>query len=149
MYVKSKKKSSNSTLRFWEKRNCLQRDINAPTKDMTIRVKRIYEKPAKADGARILVDRLWPRGVSKDKAQVTLWAKDLAPSKELRSWLHEDPEGRLKDFKKKYTQELKSNRAKIKAVLKPFKSFTLVTSVKDVEHSHIPSLMSFLNKTQG
>lgn len=114
---------------------------------MSIQVKRVYEKPAKADGPRILADRLWPRGMTKAKAHITYWAKDLTPSNELRSWFHEDPENRFKDFQKKYASELKKNRAKIKSDMEPYTdSYTLVTAVKDVEHSHIPTLRSFLNK---
>lgn len=59
---------------------------------MTVGLKRVYEPPSQADGTRILVDRLWPRGLSKDKAQVDLWLKEVAPSTELRQWFNHDPE---------------------------------------------------------
>lgn len=114
---------------------------------MSIQVKRVYEKFAKTDGPRILADRLWPRGVTKARAHITYWAKELAPSNELRSWFHEDPENRLGDFQKRYASELKKNKTKIKSDIEPYKhSFTLVTAVKDVEHSHIPTLKSFLER---
>ena len=114
---------------------------------MPIRVKRVYEKPAKTDGSRVLVDRLWPRGVTKAEARITYWAKDIAPSNELRRWFHEDPEHRFKDFEKQYVSELKKKRAHIKSDIEPYKnSFTLVTAVKDIEHSHIPTLRSFLGR---
>lgn len=70
-----------------------------------IRLKRAYEEPAKKDGLRILVERLWPRGVSKEKAAVDLWLKDLAPSTELRKWFGHDPE-KWGEFRKRYRAEL-------------------------------------------
>jgi len=73
---------------------------------MNVRIKRIYEKPDKQDGFRILVDRLWPRGFTKEKAVVDLWLKDIAPSTELRKWFNHDP-GKWDEFKKRYFDELK------------------------------------------
>lgn len=70
-----------------------------------IRLKRAYEAPAKQDGLRILVERLWPRGVSKEKAAIDLWLKDLAPSTELRKWYGHDPE-KWDEFRKRYKAEL-------------------------------------------
>lgn len=70
-----------------------------------IRLKRAYEAPTKQDGLRILVERLWPRGVSKEKAAVGLWLKDLAPSTELRKWFNHDPE-KWDEFRKRYRAEL-------------------------------------------
>jgi len=74
---------------------------------MNVKVKRVYERPAKDDGSRILVDRLWPRGLSKEKADVDLWLKDIAPSTELRKWFGHDPE-KWKSFRGRYETELKS-----------------------------------------
>jgi uncharacterized protein YeaO (DUF488 family) len=73
---------------------------------MTIALKRVYEDPARSDGARILVDGLWPRGVSKDSAKLTAWLKDIAPSDELRKWYHSHPSQWLL-FRRKYLQELR------------------------------------------
>lgn len=70
-----------------------------------IKLKRAYDEPAKRDGLRILVERLWPRGVSKEKAAVDLWLKDLAPSTELRKWFSHDPE-KWNEFRKRYRAEL-------------------------------------------
>lgn len=70
-----------------------------------IRLKRAYEQPSKQDGLRILVERLWPRGVSKEKAAIDLWLKDLAPSTELRKWYGHDPE-KWGEFRKRYWSEL-------------------------------------------
>ena len=77
---------------------------------MTIQVKRVYETPDHEDGQRILVDRLWPRGVSKLKAQVHVWMKEIAPSTELRRWYGHDPE-KWPEFKKRYHAELDENQA--------------------------------------
>ncbi len=70
-----------------------------------VRLKRAYEPPARADGTRVLVDRLWPRGVSKDKAAVDLWLKDLAPTTELRTWFGHDPD-RWPEFRERYAAEV-------------------------------------------
>lgn len=72
---------------------------------MPVKVKRVYEKPAKADGKRILVDRLWPRGLTKEAAAVDHWLRDLAPSSELRKWFHLRPEA-WSEFRKRYMKEL-------------------------------------------
>jgi uncharacterized protein YeaO (DUF488 family) len=74
----------------------------------SISIKRIYEKPASTDGMRILVDRLWPRGVSKDAAALDLWSKEIAPTPELRTWF-DHREDRFAEFKKRYLLELRSN----------------------------------------
>ena len=72
---------------------------------MTVSVKRIYEEAQKADGTRVLVDRLWPRGISKERAALDAWLKELSPSDELRQWFHAAPNGWLQ-FRKKYLKEL-------------------------------------------
>jgi uncharacterized protein YeaO (DUF488 family) len=72
---------------------------------MTIAIKRVYEPPSPADGIRVLVDRLWPRGLTKEKAKVDEWLRDLAPSNELRHWYHAQPD-QWEAFRKKYLQEL-------------------------------------------
>ena len=76
---------------------------------MTIRLKRVYEAPSKADGTRILVDRLWPRGLSKEKAHVDLWLKEVAPSTDLRKWFAHDP-AKWAEFQTRYHAELKQNQ---------------------------------------
>ena len=75
---------------------------------MKILTKRVYEPPAKSDGRRILIDRLWPRGVSKADAQIHFWAKAIAPSNELRQWYQHDP-AKWKEFQKRYFSELDAN----------------------------------------
>lgn len=103
---------------------------------MSISLKRVYEPPAKADGVRVLVDRLWPRGVTKSKAAIDLWAKDLAPSTELRKWFGHDPE-RWPEFQGKYRAELKGKAAlsEIRGLAHK-KHITLVYAAKDQLHCH-------------
>ncbi|HVN26258.1 MAG TPA: DUF488 family protein [Candidatus Paceibacterota bacterium] len=112
---------------------------------MNITIKRIYDPAAKQDGARVLVDRLWPRGISKDRARLAAWAKEAAPSNGLRAWFHENPGKRRAEFQKKYRAELRAHAKELKkifAALGP--SITFVTAVKDIEHSHAPVLRDFV-----
>jgi uncharacterized protein YeaO (DUF488 family) len=75
---------------------------------VTIQLKRAYDQPSKSDGTRILVDRLWPRGVTKAKARIDLWSKEIAPSTELRKWFHREGEGAdWKEFRRRYLVEVK------------------------------------------
>ena len=76
-----------------------------------IRIKRVYEAPAPDDGCRVLVDRLWPRGVRRDALHCDVWARDLAPSAGLRSWYHADPGDRWEEFRRRYTDELRASQA--------------------------------------
>jgi len=82
---------------------------------MAIRLKRVYDAPAKSDGRRILVERLWPRGLAKAKAKVDHWARDSAPSKELRQWFGHDPE-RWDEFRRRYFAELDANPEAVRAL---------------------------------
>jgi len=82
---------------------------------MPIHLKRVYEEKADGDGFRILVDRLWPRGLSKAKAHVDLWLKDIAPSTELRQWFGHDP-ARWTEFQRRYRDELAANAAAVAAL---------------------------------
>jgi uncharacterized protein YeaO (DUF488 family) len=77
---------------------------------MTFQIKRVYEPAAEADGTRVLVDRLWPRGLTRSKAQLSLWMKDIAPSPALRTWFGHDPR-RFAEFKRRYATELRTNAA--------------------------------------
>ncbi|MFE4450431.1 DUF488 domain-containing protein [Streptomyces sp. NPDC056796] len=117
-----------------------------------IRVRRVYDPPEPEDGTRVLVDRLWPRGLSKEHAAVDLWAKDVTPSKELRTWYHEDRTGgRYDEFADRYRTEL-GDAAHTEAVegllalLRRGGPVTLVTSVKDVRTSHVPVLVGHLEQ---
>lgn len=115
-----------------------------------IRVRRVYDPPEDDDGTRVLVDRLWPRGISKEHAAVDLWAKDATPSKELRTWYHEERSGSRHDvFVERYRTEL-GDPAHTEAVegllalLRRGGPVTLLTAVKDVPASHVPVLVDHL-----
>jgi uncharacterized protein YeaO (DUF488 family) len=102
---------------------------------MTISIKRAYEPPAKSDGLRVLVDRLWPRGVTKAKAGIDLWLKELAPSTELRKWFGHDP-GKWTEFQKRYRAELKDNPALSELRAHAHRGHvTLVYSARDELHN--------------
>lgn len=112
---------------------------------MTILLKRAYESPEPSDGFRILVDRLWPRGVSKDAAQIDRWFKDIAPSTSLRKWFGHDP---LKwdEFRNRYFQELDQNPAAVGQLAEHLRrgTVTLVYGAKDKAHSHALALKTYL-----
>jgi len=82
---------------------------------MAIKIKRIYEAPSLEDGTRILVDRLWPRGMKKENAHLSVWLKNIAPSTDLRKWFGHDPE-RWLEFKKKYIEELKLKNEELSVI---------------------------------
>ena len=112
-----------------------------------ILVKRVYESAAKSDGFRVLVDRLWPRGISKEAAKLDLWLPDIGPSNTLRKWFNHDPT-RWAEFRRRYHAELKTNRdllGKLKARAKKG-TVTLLYSAKDERHNQAVSLRSFLLK---
>ena len=114
---------------------------------MELKIKRVYEKPAKEDGMRILVDRLWPRGLTKQKARVDLWLKGIAPSTELRKWFSHDPE-KWNEFIKKYKQELHENKEQV-TVLKEYMqqgSVTLVYGARDEVHNEALVLKKLLSR---
>lgn len=103
---------------------------------MTITVKRVYDDPSPDDGARVLVDRLWPRGVSKEHAHVDRWCKDVAPSSDLRTWFHHDPE-LFDEFERRYRAELAGNPEipELAALGAGHRRLTLVYSARDTEHN--------------
>lgn len=108
-------------------------------------IKRIYDEPAADDGARVLVDRLWPRGVSKEQAALDLWLKDAAPSPELRVWFDHKPE-RFAEFSEKYRAELAHNPAvdELKALATQHSAVTLLYAAKDSAVNHAAVLREFL-----
>ena len=103
---------------------------------MKISVKRVYAKASKDDGARILVDRLWPRGLTKQRAAVTLWLKDVAPSTELRKWFGHAP-GRWKQFQARYRKELRAKKDALRLLRQKSKTHTvtLLYGARDEEHN--------------
>ncbi|HKV64093.1 MAG TPA: DUF488 family protein [Candidatus Acidoferrum sp.] len=113
-----------------------------------IRVKRVYEKPAKEDGFRVLVDRLWPRGMKKEAAKVDLWMKDVAPSDKLRKSFHHEVM-KWDDFEKKYQAELrdkKENLAELNRLEKEHGTVTLLFGAKDEEHNQAVLVAKALKK---
>ncbi|MDN5853686.1 MAG: DUF488 family protein [Actinomycetia bacterium] len=110
-----------------------------------IDVKRVYDDRADSDGTRILVDRMWPRGMRKDAADLDDWNKDVAPSSELRRWYGHDPD-RFEEFSTRYRDELDERSAELDALLDGARdnTVTLLTATKDVEHSHAVVLADVL-----
>ncbi len=103
---------------------------------MNVRIKRIYEKVSRDDGARVLVDRLWPRGVSKERAKLDAWLKDIAPTSELRKWFDHDPP-KWAVFKRKYKAELQANAEAVEELKRIGKKrkITLLYGARDSEHN--------------
>lgn len=113
---------------------------------MKIQIKRVYDTPYSQDGTRVLVDRLWPRGLSKIDASLDLWARELAPSTELRQWFDHDP-GKFERFTERYRKELTANRSEVDGVFKQIdkrKRLTLLYAAKDPVINHAVVLRSFL-----
>ncbi len=110
-----------------------------------VRLKRAYEPAAADDGTRVLIDRLWPRGVSKDDAAVDLWLKDVAPSTELRKWFGHDP-ARWAEFQDRYANEVHRHPAAFQQLLDLARKglVTLVYSARDEEHNDAVVLRSLL-----
>lgn len=111
----------------------------------TIQIKRIYDDPSNTDGYRVLVDRLWPRGVKKESAGVDVWLKEVAPSAALRKWF-DHKEERWPEFSKKYKAELKDNAAfgELKKIIKEYKTITLLYGAKDEQHNQAVVLSGLL-----
>ena len=115
---------------------------------MSVMLKRAYELPAKNDGQRILVDRLWPRGLTKVKAGIDLWLKDVAPSPELRKWFHHDAE-KWSEFKTRYRAELKGSETLLELRrLALIGDITLVYAAKDQLHNEAVVLKQLLERRQ-
>jgi uncharacterized protein YeaO (DUF488 family) len=112
---------------------------------MNLKIKRVYEPSDKNDGTRVLVDRLWPRGMTKAKAGVDIWLKELAPSAELRKWFGHDPD-KWTEFKKRYRAELEMNDEQVARLREEIKKgpVTLLYGAKDEEHNDAVVLMEFL-----
>jgi len=115
-----------------------------------VRVGRVYDKPSPEDGARVLVDRLWPRGLRKDAAKLDYWTKDIAPSTELRTWYQHDP-AKFDEFRSRYLAELSApqeqaalDRLRALAAARPV---TLLTATRDVDISEAEVLAEFLRES--
>jgi uncharacterized protein YeaO (DUF488 family) len=114
---------------------------------MAIKIKRVYEQPEEGDGTRILVDRLWPRGLTKVKARVDLWLKEVAPSSELRKWFGHDPE-KWPEFQARYKDELKSHGEQLSLLKQKVADgpVTLLFGAKDEEHNEAVVLERLLRR---
>ena len=115
---------------------------------MSVAVKRVYEAASPSDGVRVLVDRLWPRGLSKEKAAIKFWLRDLAPSDELRQWFHANPEA-WRMFRKRYLKELTSEEAsaaveKLHDLAEGKRRLTLLYASRDLEHNNAIVLKELL-----
>jgi len=117
---------------------------------MTIRLKRVYESPDAGDGYRILVERLWPRGVSKEHAKGDLWIKDAGASPGLRTWFGHEPE-KWEEFRRKYFEEMRTRPAVIQDLRGLIHNHGIVTflyAARDTEHNNAQALKEFLEKEQ-
>lgn len=114
---------------------------------MSVQTKRIYEPPSPADGHRVLIDRLWPRGISKENARIDEWARDLAPSTELRRWFGHRPE-RFEEFRARYTEELRDHAEAIAALQRRASSgtVTIVYAARDSDHSNAAVLAPIVRR---
>ncbi|WP_298422292.1 DUF488 family protein [Rhodoblastus sp.] len=117
---------------------------------MDVRLKRAYLPPSRDDGARVLVDRLWPRGLSKDAAAIDLWLKDVAPSTELRRWYGHDP-NRWLEFQNRYREELANKDAalEILARIARDRDLTLVYAARDEQRNHALVIRDALRELSG
>lgn len=111
-----------------------------------IKIKRVYESFDKNDGLRILVDRLWPRGLTKGRAKIDLWSKDITPSDTLRKWFAHDS-AKWEEFKARYFQELKNKKEAVEVIKEKVREgkVTLVYGAKDTEHNNAQALKEYLS----
>ena len=115
-----------------------------------IRLKRAYEQPSRNDGLRILVERLWPRGMTKEKAALDLWLKDVAPTPVLRKWFGHDP-AKWKQFERRYWKELEGNKEAVDLLRRKIEhgTVTLVYAAHDEKHNGALALKEFLEHGKG
>lgn len=109
-------------------------------------IKRVYDTPEAHDGFRVLVDRLWPRGMSKASAKYDLWEKTIAPSTTLRQWFHESPQERWREFVSRYRKELaeSDDMKQFLGTIKPIAVITLIYGSKDPVHNHAKVLQQYI-----
>jgi len=114
---------------------------------MDVRLKRAYEPPARSDGYRVLIDRLWPRGITKEEAQLDEWAREMAPSSELRRWFGHDP-ARFEEFQRRYLDELAAQQAKLRELRRRARkgTLTLVYAARDSKHNDAVVLADLLRR---
>ena len=114
---------------------------------MDIRLKRAHDAVASTDGFRVLIDRLWPRGISRQRAQLDAWEKELAPSTMLRQWFGHEPD-RFEEFRKRYIEELRDQRPRLTALRRRARhgTLTLVYAARDTEHNDAVVLAEVLRR---
>jgi uncharacterized protein YeaO (DUF488 family) len=122
----------------------------SPVSPSDVRVRRVYDEPSAADGTRILVDRIWPRGLRKDAIRLDGWPKDVAPSAELRTWYGHDP-AKFSEFRQRYLRELagspqRAALGRLRALAATGRPLTLLTATRDVEHSQAAVLAQLLRQ---
>lgn len=117
--------------------------------NMDIAIKRAYLDAVPTDGTRVLVDRLWPRGVTKARAQIDWWPKEITPSTELRKWYHQNPEQNWDEFQQRYRLELTQQEATLQELLQlaQQQKVTLITAAKDEQHNHVVVLKRVLEQS--
>jgi uncharacterized protein YeaO (DUF488 family) len=117
---------------------------------MVIKIKRVYEGPEPSDGFRVLVDRLWPRGISKEKASIDLWLKEIAPSNELRKWYSHDPT-KWDEFRERYFRELDNNPLAIEQIRKyvSLGTVTFVYSTREQQLNNAVALQEYVESGLG
>ena len=115
------------------------------------KIKRVYEDPEAEDGYRVLVDRLWPRGMKKEHLKYDVWEKDITPSPELRKWFHEDPVEHWEGFSAMYRKELETSEAarNFLTTIRPYKTVTLLYASKEPVRNHARILQQFLEAHLG
>ncbi|MCB0749287.1 MAG: DUF488 domain-containing protein [Ignavibacteriae bacterium] len=112
-----------------------------------IKIKRVYDKYSPQDGVRILIDRLWPRGIKKEEAKINFWIKEIAPSDDLRKWFAHDLK-KWAEFKKKYLDELNNKKDLCSEIVSKGKvNITLIYAAKDEEHNNAVVLKGYLNRS--
>ena len=116
-----------------------------PGEELDVRLKRAYDPVAATDGYRVLVDRIWPRGVRREEAHLDEWARELAPSTGLRRWFGHDP-ARFEEFQRRYTEELASQAVKLRELRAREGTLTLVYAARDTEHNDAVVLADILRK---
>lgn len=116
-----------------------------------VKIKRVYDPEGETDGYRVLVDKLWPRGVKKENLHYDLWAKDITPSTPLREWFHEDQEGHWPEFARKYAEELEKSQAVDDFIerVKNERTITLLYASRNATENHALVLQKFLQKRLG
>ena len=114
-----------------------------------VKIKRIYDLPAPGDGRRVLIDRLWPRGLSRDEARIDEWLKEIAPSDELRKWFGHEPD-RWEEFRRRYREELKAHNELLERLRGEARkgTVTLLFAAKDVEHNNAVVLKELITLPQ-